>query len=168
MDAQTTSTAELARLNWRLGLAYAEAVKQTAKKHKLRLDLVGCHGQTLYHQARATNMRAGSLRARGRRARRRRSRQSWAFRWYRTSALPTCWSAARGSAGPASGLCALRRCKARARFAKHRRHRKLDSNSSKSSAARSAGIRYRAGKHGHRLAGAPAPLFSGKHNLFGA
>ncbi len=55
MDAQTTSTAELARLNWRLGLAYADAVKQTAKKHKLRLDLVGCHGQTLYHQARAEN-----------------------------------------------------------------------------------------------------------------
>ena len=53
MNAQPTSTAELARLNWRLGLAYAEAVKQTAKKHKLQLDLVGCHGQTLYHQARA-------------------------------------------------------------------------------------------------------------------
>jgi anhydro-N-acetylmuramic acid kinase len=53
MNAQSTSTAELARLNWRLGLAYAETVKETAKKHKLRLDLIGCHGQTLYHQARA-------------------------------------------------------------------------------------------------------------------
>jgi anhydro-N-acetylmuramic acid kinase len=53
MDAQSTSTAELARLNWRLGLAYAEAVKQTAERHNLHLDLVGCHGQTLYHQARA-------------------------------------------------------------------------------------------------------------------
>lgn len=52
MNAGSTSTAELARLNWRLGLAYAEAVKATAEKHKLRLDLVGCHGQTLYHQAR--------------------------------------------------------------------------------------------------------------------
>lgn len=55
MNAQSTSTAELARLNWRLGLAYAEAVKETAKKHNLRLDLVGCHGQTLYHQSRAEN-----------------------------------------------------------------------------------------------------------------
>jgi anhydro-N-acetylmuramic acid kinase len=54
MNAQSTSTAELARLNWRLGLAYAEAVKQTSERHKLHLDLVGCHGQTLYHQARAT------------------------------------------------------------------------------------------------------------------
>jgi anhydro-N-acetylmuramic acid kinase len=53
MDARTISTAELARLNWRLGIAYAEAVRATAAKHKLILDLVGCHGQTLYHQARA-------------------------------------------------------------------------------------------------------------------
>src|SRR5580658_5144574 len=53
MNAPTISTAELARLNWRLGLEYAEAVRATARKHKLKLDLVGCHGQTLYHQARA-------------------------------------------------------------------------------------------------------------------
>jgi anhydro-N-acetylmuramic acid kinase len=53
MNASATSTAELARLNWRLGLAYAEAVAATMKRHKLRIDLVGCHGQTLYHQARA-------------------------------------------------------------------------------------------------------------------
>ena len=53
MDAKSTSTAELARLNWRLGLAYAEAVKETSHKHKLKLDLVGCHGQTLYHQPHA-------------------------------------------------------------------------------------------------------------------
>lgn len=52
MNADSTSTAELARLNWRLGLAYAEAAAATAKKHKLRLDLIGCHGQTLYHQSR--------------------------------------------------------------------------------------------------------------------
>ncbi len=53
MDAKATSTAELARLNWRLGLAYAEAVKETARRHNAKLDLVGCHGQTLYHQPRA-------------------------------------------------------------------------------------------------------------------
>ncbi len=33
MDAKSTSTAELARLNWRLGLAYAEAVKKTARRN---------------------------------------------------------------------------------------------------------------------------------------
>lgn len=53
MNAQRTSTAELARLNWRLGMAYAEAVKATTERHGTRIDLVGCHGQTLYHQGRA-------------------------------------------------------------------------------------------------------------------
>jgi len=52
MNAKTTSTAELARLNWRLGLAYADAVRTAAERHKLKIDLVGCHGQTLYHQGR--------------------------------------------------------------------------------------------------------------------
>lgn len=51
MNASTTSTAELARLHWRLGIAYAEAVQQTLKQHPVKLDLIGCHGQTLYHQA---------------------------------------------------------------------------------------------------------------------
>ena len=53
MNAASTSTAELARLNWRLGLAYAEAVKTTLERHAVNLDLIGCHGQTLYHQPRA-------------------------------------------------------------------------------------------------------------------
>jgi anhydro-N-acetylmuramic acid kinase len=52
MNAESTSTAELARLNWRLGMAYAEAVQATLKRHKVKLDLIGCHGQTLFHQAR--------------------------------------------------------------------------------------------------------------------
>ncbi len=50
MNAASTSTAELARLHWRLGLAYAEAVKSTLARHKVKIDLIGCHGQTLYHQ----------------------------------------------------------------------------------------------------------------------
>ena len=53
MNAKSTSTAELARLNWRLGLAYADAVKTAAERHGSKIDLVGCHGQTLYHQGRA-------------------------------------------------------------------------------------------------------------------
>lgn len=48
MDTQRTSAAELARLNWRLGMAYADAVRAAADGHTL--DLVGCHGQTIYHQ----------------------------------------------------------------------------------------------------------------------
>ncbi len=53
MNAASISTAELARLNWRLGMAYAEAVKETRRRHRVKLELIGCHGQTLYHQARA-------------------------------------------------------------------------------------------------------------------
>jgi anhydro-N-acetylmuramic acid kinase len=51
MDAKNTSAAQLARLNWRLGIAYAGAVRAALKKHPVKLDLIGCHGQTLYHQA---------------------------------------------------------------------------------------------------------------------
>jgi anhydro-N-acetylmuramic acid kinase len=50
MNANSTSTAELARLSWRLGIAYSEALLGTLKKHPATLDLIGCHGQTLYHQ----------------------------------------------------------------------------------------------------------------------
>lgn len=52
MNAKSTSTAKLARLNWRLGIAYADAVKATVARHNISLDLIGCHGQTVYHQAR--------------------------------------------------------------------------------------------------------------------
>jgi anhydro-N-acetylmuramic acid kinase len=53
MDAKQTSTAELARLNWRLGMAYAEAMDAAVSRHGVKLDLVGCHGQTVYHQGEA-------------------------------------------------------------------------------------------------------------------
>jgi len=52
MNASSTSTAELARLHWRLGIAYTEAVTSTLQRHPIQLDLIGCHGQTLFHQAR--------------------------------------------------------------------------------------------------------------------
>jgi anhydro-N-acetylmuramic acid kinase len=55
MNAASTSTAELARLHWRLGIAYAEAVEKTIAKHKQKIDLIGCHGQTLYHQPAAAS-----------------------------------------------------------------------------------------------------------------
>lgn len=53
MNARSTSTAELARLHWRLGLANAEALNTTLERHTVKLDLIGFHGQTLYHQPRA-------------------------------------------------------------------------------------------------------------------
>jgi anhydro-N-acetylmuramic acid kinase len=50
MNAELAHVADLARLNFLLGELYAEAVAKTARQHRLKLDLVGCHGQTLYHQ----------------------------------------------------------------------------------------------------------------------
>ena len=53
MNARAASVADLARLNALLGELYAEAVGKAVKDQKLDIDLVGCHGQTLYHQGAA-------------------------------------------------------------------------------------------------------------------
>jgi anhydro-N-acetylmuramic acid kinase len=51
MNASQISVAELSRLNFRLGEFYAAAVQKARKKLRgVELDLVGCHGQTIYHQ----------------------------------------------------------------------------------------------------------------------
>jgi anhydro-N-acetylmuramic acid kinase len=50
MNATQTGVADLARLNFLLGELYADAVLATARKFRVKVDLVGCHGQTLYHQ----------------------------------------------------------------------------------------------------------------------
>ena len=54
MNAGNISVAELSRLNFRLAEFYAEAVQQAQKKTRTaKLELVGCHGQTIYHQGEA-------------------------------------------------------------------------------------------------------------------
>lgn len=50
MNASRASVADLARLNSLLGELYADAVLETQRKFRTEADLVGCHGQTLYHQ----------------------------------------------------------------------------------------------------------------------
>jgi len=52
MNSPRASVADLARLNFLLGDLYAEAVASAQKKLRIKADLVGCHGQTLYHQGR--------------------------------------------------------------------------------------------------------------------
>lgn len=63
MDAETISTAELSRLHWRLGEVYANAVHDAAAKHRIKLDLVGCHGQTIYHQGTCSRYLGSPVRA---------------------------------------------------------------------------------------------------------
>ncbi len=50
MDAPAIAVAELSRLHWRLGAIYAGCVERAAAAIGARVELVGCHGQTVYHQ----------------------------------------------------------------------------------------------------------------------
>jgi anhydro-N-acetylmuramic acid kinase len=54
MNATRTPVADLARLNFLLAELYAEAVRATERRFARKAALVGCHGQTLYHQGEAT------------------------------------------------------------------------------------------------------------------
>ncbi len=53
MDAQRASVADLGRLNFLLGELYADAVLATQRRFRVQAELVGCHGQTIYHQGEA-------------------------------------------------------------------------------------------------------------------
>jgi anhydro-N-acetylmuramic acid kinase len=50
MNATQASVADLSRLNFLLGELYADAVLATQRRFRKKVELVGCHGQTLYHQ----------------------------------------------------------------------------------------------------------------------
>jgi len=50
MNSTRASVADLARLNFSLAEVYAEAVRVTAQESGFACDLIGCHGQTVYHQ----------------------------------------------------------------------------------------------------------------------
>ena len=62
MDAKAISAAEMSRLHWRLGEIYADAVAATARKFGVKVRLVGCHGQTVYHQGAPTKYLGKSVR----------------------------------------------------------------------------------------------------------
>lgn len=50
MNAKCARVADLARLDFLLGELYAEAVLATQRRFRVRAELIGCHGQTIYHQ----------------------------------------------------------------------------------------------------------------------
>jgi anhydro-N-acetylmuramic acid kinase len=62
MDADAISVAELARLNWLLGEVYADAVEKAQETVGVKVGLVGCHGQTVYHQGAAEKYLGKTLR----------------------------------------------------------------------------------------------------------
>lgn len=53
MSGEGMGVPEIARLNWRLGQVYTECVAAAASTCGRKLQLVGLHGQTIYHQASA-------------------------------------------------------------------------------------------------------------------
>ncbi len=63
MDAKAISVAELARLHWRLGEVYADAVAKAQERFGVTVGLVGCHGQTVYHQGAVEKYLGTSIRA---------------------------------------------------------------------------------------------------------
>jgi anhydro-N-acetylmuramic acid kinase len=50
MNSPDAGVADLARLNFLLGELYADAVLAAQKRLRRKAELVGCHGQTIYHQ----------------------------------------------------------------------------------------------------------------------
>jgi anhydro-N-acetylmuramic acid kinase len=61
MNSTKTSVADLARLNFVLAELYADALLATQRRFHLKAELVGCHGQTLYHQGEAAPFLARKL-----------------------------------------------------------------------------------------------------------
>jgi len=53
MNASSASVADLSRLNFMLGELYADALRAAQRRARLECQLVGCHGQTIYHQGSA-------------------------------------------------------------------------------------------------------------------
>lgn len=50
MNSEKARVGDLARLSFVLGELYADAVLAAQRRFRMKVDLVGCHGQTLYHQ----------------------------------------------------------------------------------------------------------------------
>lgn len=58
----TAHTGALARLDFRLGELYARAVMATCRRARIpleSLDLIGCHGQTIFHQGGVATLQIG-------------------------------------------------------------------------------------------------------------
>src|SRR4051812_23948967 len=51
MNAPAASVADISRMDFLLGKLYADAVRAAMRRAQLKkVDLIGCHGQTIYHQ----------------------------------------------------------------------------------------------------------------------
>ena len=62
MDAPAISAADVARLHWRLGQFYGDAIVDAQQKLGVNAALCGVHGQTIYHQGASTKFLGEALR----------------------------------------------------------------------------------------------------------
>jgi anhydro-N-acetylmuramic acid kinase len=53
-----TTTAAISRLNFRLGELYARAIQKVVRRHGA-VELIGCHGQTIYHEGGRNTLQIG-------------------------------------------------------------------------------------------------------------
>src|SRR5450631_1266938 len=54
----TTTTGEISRLNFALGELYARVVRRACRRYG-PVELIGCHGQTIYHEGGASTLQIG-------------------------------------------------------------------------------------------------------------
>jgi anhydro-N-acetylmuramic acid kinase len=54
----TTTTREISRLNFQLGELYARAIQRACRRYG-PVELIGCHGQTIYHEGGASTLQIG-------------------------------------------------------------------------------------------------------------
>ncbi len=54
----TTHTAAISRLNYQLAEWYAKAVARTVRRYGA-IELIGCHGQTIFHEGRSNTLQLG-------------------------------------------------------------------------------------------------------------
>jgi anhydro-N-acetylmuramic acid kinase len=54
----TTTTREISRLNFQLGELYARAIQRTIRRYG-PVELIGCHGQTIYHEGGVSTLQIG-------------------------------------------------------------------------------------------------------------
>ena len=159
MNARDASVADLSRLNFLLGELYADAVLAAQRRFRVQADLVGCHGQTLYHQGdpamflgRKRRRDLADGRSRHHRCPRRRAR---------SLGFPSCRCGRgrqRRAAGSLPRLPALSRSQGRPHRAEHRRHCQSHRDPGGREGQSGSGLRHRPGKHGHRRGdGSPVP-----------
>ncbi len=153
MNATHASVANLARLNFLLAELYARAVQATERRFRLKADLIGCHGQTLYHQGQPASFLGRKL----------------AVTWQTgegaviaarvgvpvVSDFRPADMAAGGKGAPLVPFLDYLLCrdpKSRANRAKHRRDRESHCDPGRSVSPTSHCFRYRPGQHGDRRA----------------